>query len=315
MNYVRTAMLLALLTAIFVALGAAVGGQTGMVIAFFLALAMNLFSLWNSDKMVLRMYGAREVDEHSAPEYYGIVRELSQRAGLPMPRVFLMQSPQPNAFATGRSPAHAAVCASTGILQALSREELTGVIAHELTHIKNHDTLTMTVAASIGGAVSMLAQWMQFGFLFGGNRDDRSGVGMVGALLAILVAPLAAMLVQMAISRSREYAADRGGAIISGQPMWLASALAKIQNYVHQVPNETAEAVPATAPLFIINPLSGQGFDNWFSTHPNTENRIAALEEMAREDGQLGGAPSSRATAPAADAGPWSASRARGPWG
>ena len=315
MNYVRTAMLLALLTAIFVALGAAVGGQTGMVIAFFLALAMNLFSLWNSDKMVLRMYGAQEVDERSAPEYYGIVRELAQRAGLPMPRVFLMQSPQPNAFATGRSPAHAAVCASTGILQALSTEELTGVIAHELTHIKNHDTLTMTVAASIGGAVSMLAQWMQFGFLFGGNRDDRSGVGMVGALLAILVAPLAAMLVQMAISRSREYAADRGGAIISGHPMWLASALAKIQNYVHQVPNETAEAVPATAPLFIINPLSGQGFDNWFSTHPNTENRIAALEEMAREGGQLGGAPSSHATTSTADAGPWSASRARGPWG
>ncbi len=315
MNYVRTAVLLALLTAIFVALGAAVGGQTGMVIAFFLALAMNVFSLWNSDKMVLRMYGAQEVDERSAPEYYGIVRELAQRAGLPMPRVFLMQSPQPNAFATGRSPAHAAVCASTGILQALSREELTGVIAHELTHIKNHDTLTMTVAASIGGAVSMLAQWMQFGFLFGGNRDDRSGVGMVGALLAILVAPLAAMLVQMAISRSREYAADRGGAIISGHPMWLASALAKIENYVHQVPNETAEAVPATAPLFIINPLSGQGFDNWFSTHPNTENRIAALEAMAREGGQVGDAPISRATAPAADAGPWGASRARGPWG
>jgi heat shock protein HtpX len=315
MNYVRTAMLLALLTAIFVALGAAVGGQTGMVIAFFLALAMNLFSLWNSDKLVLRMYGAQEVDERSAPEYYGIVRELSQRAGLPMPRVFLMQSPQPNAFATGRSPAHAAVCASTGILQALSREELTGVIAHELTHIKNHDTLTMTVAASIGGAVSMFAQWMQFGFLFGGNRDGRSGVGMVGALLAILVAPLAAMLVQMAISRSREYDADRGGAIISGHPMWLASALAKIQNYAHQIPNETAEEVPATAPLFIINPLSGQGFDNWFSTHPNTENRIAALEEMARESGQVGDAPNSRTTAPAADAGPWGASRVRGPWG
>ena len=262
MNYVRTAMLLAVLTAIFVALGGAVGGQTGMVIAFFLALAINLFSLWNSDKMVLRMYGAREVDERSAPEYYGIVRELAQRAGLPMPRVFVMESPQPNAFATGRSPSHAAVCASTGLLQALSREELTGVIAHELTHVKNHDTLTMTVAASIGGAISMLAQYMQFGFLFGGNRDDRSGVGMIGGLLAILVAPIAAMLVQMAISRSREYAADRGGAIISGRPLWLASALAKIENYAHQIPNETAEAVPATAPMFIINPLSGQGFDN-----------------------------------------------------
>jgi len=317
MNYVRTAMLLALLTAIFVALGAAVGGQTGMVIAFFLALAMNLFSLWNSDKMVLRMYGAQEVDERSAPEYYGIVRELAQRAGLPMPRVFLMQSPQPNAFATGRSPAHAAVCASTGILEALSREEFTGVIAHELTHIKNHDTLTMTVAASIGGAVSMLAQWMQFGFLFGGHREDRSGVGMVGALLAILVAPLAAMLVQMAISRSREYAADRGGAIISGHPMWLASALAKIENYARQIPNETAEAVPATAPLFIINPLSGQGFDNWFSTHPNTENRIAALEEMARDSREVSGAPGSSAAPASASAGsgPWDVPRSRGPWG
>jgi heat shock protein HtpX len=315
MNYVRTAMLLALLTAIFVALGGAVGGQTGMVIAFFLALAMNLFSLWNSDKMVLRMYGAREVDERSAPEYYGIVRELAQRAGLPMPRVFVMESPQPNAFATGRSPSHAAVCASTGLLQALSREELTGVIAHELTHVKNHDTLTMTVAASIGGAISMLAQYMQFGFLFGGNRDDRSGVGMIGGLLAILVAPIAAMLVQMAISRSREYAADRGGAIISGRPLWLASALAKIDNYAHQIPNETAEAVPATAPMFIINPLSGQGFDNWFSTHPNTENRIAALEEMARESGETDRPRAAEASPPSANAGPWDSPRTRGPWG
>jgi heat shock protein HtpX len=315
MNYVRTAMLLALLTAIFVALGAAVGGETGMVVAFFLALALNLFSLWNSDKMVLRLYGAREVDERSAPEYYGIVRDLAQRAGLPMPRVFVIESAQPNAFATGRNPAHAAVCASTGLLQALSREELTGVIAHELTHVKNHDTLTMTVAASIGGAISMLAQWMQFGFLFGGNRDDRSGVGMLGALLAIIVAPIAAMLVQMAISRSREYAADRGGAIISGRPMWLASALAKIDAYVHQIPNETAEAVPATAPLFIINPLSGQGFDNWFSTHPSIENRIAALEEMARESGQIGQASRSHEASSGAETGPWDAPRTRGPWG
>jgi len=315
MNYVRTAMLLALLTAIFCALGAAVGGETGMVVAFFLALALNLFSLWNSDKMVLRLYGAREVDERSAPEYYGIVRDLAQRAGLPMPRVFVIESAQPNAFATGRNPAHAAVCASTGLLQALSREELTGVIAHELTHVKNHDTLTMTVAASIGGAISMLAQWMQFGFLFGGNRDDRSGVGMLSALLAIIVAPIAAMLVQMAISRSREYAADRGGAIISGRPMWLASALAKIDAYAHQIPNETAEAVPATAPLFIINPLSGQGFDNWFSTHPSTENRIAALEEMARESGQIGQASRSHEASSGAETGPWDAPRTRGPWG
>ncbi len=312
MNYVRTAMLLALLTAIFVALGAAVGGQTGMVVAFFLALAMNLFSLWNSDKMVLRLYGAEEVDERSAPEYYGIVRELARRAGLPMPRVFVMQNAQPNAFATGRSPSHAAVCASTGLLQSLSREEITGVIAHELTHVKNRDTLTMTVAASIGGAISMLAQYMQFGFLFGGNRDDRSGVGMIGALLAIIVAPIAAMLVQMAISRSREYEADRGGAIISGRPLWLASALAKIDAYAHRIPNETAESVPATAPMFIINPLSGRGVDNWFSTHPSTENRIAALEEMAREEGQVDSSSRSPAAPSAAER---DAPRTRGPWG
>jgi heat shock protein HtpX len=327
MNYVRTAMLLALLTAIFVALGAAIGGQPGMVIAFFLALAVNLFSLWNSDKMVLRMYGAQEVDERSAPEYYGIVRELAQRAGLPMPRVFVMQGAQPNAFATGRSPSHAAVCASTGLLQSLSHEELTGVIAHELAHVKNHDTLTMTVAASIGGAISMLAQYMQFGFLFGGNRDDRSGVGMIGALLAIIVAPIAAMLVQMAISRSREYSADRDGAIISGRPLWLASALGKIEGYAHQIPNETAEAVPAIAPMFIINPLNGQGFDNWFSTHPNTENRIAELEALAREWGQQSdgasfddGAPFLEAASrdQLSGAGPWGGAPnggSRGPWG
>jgi heat shock protein HtpX len=315
MNYVRTAMLLALLTAIFVALGAAIGGQAGMVIAFFLALAVNLFSLWNSDKMVLRVYGAQEVDERSAPEYYGIVRQLAQRAGLPMPRVFVMQGAQPNAFATGRSPSHAAVCASTGLLQSLSREELTGVIAHELAHVKNHDTLTMTVAASIGGAISMLAQYMQFGFLFGGNRDDRSGVGMIGALLAIIVAPIAAMLVQMAISRSREYSADRDGAIISGRPLWLASALGKIEGYAHQIPNETAEAVPATAPMFIINPLNGQGFDNWFSTHPSTENRIAALEEMARESGQTNSSNAPEAPRSTSNTGPWDAPRTRGPWG
>jgi len=312
MNYVRTAMLLALLTAIFVALGAAVGGQTGMVIAFFMALAVNVFSLWNSDKVVLRMYGAQEVDERSAPEYYGIVRELAQRAGLPMPRVFVMQNAQPNAFATGRSPSHAAVCASTGLLQSLSREELTGVIAHELAHVKNRDTLTMTIAATIGGAISMLAQYMQFGLLFGGSRGDRSGVGIIGALLAIIVAPIAAMLVQMAISRSREYSADRGGAMISGRPLGLASALAKIEGFARRIPNETAESVPATAPMFIINPLNGHGFDNWFSTHPSTENRIAALQELARESGQTD---ARGRAAPAVEAGPWNAPPSRGPWG
>ncbi len=317
MNYVKTAMLLAALTAIFVALGALVGGQTGMVIAFMVAMGMNFFTYWNSDKMVLRMYGAHEVDESSAPEYYGIVRELAQRAGLPMPRVYIMDSPQPNAFATGRNPANAAVCASTGLLQALNRDEIAGVMAHELAHVKNHDTLTMTIAAAIGGAISMLAQYMQFGMLFGGNREGNSGPGMIGSIIAIFVAPFAAMLVQMAISRSREYVADAHGAEISGMPLALASALAKIQNYAHRIPNEEAEAAPATASLFIINPLSGRGVDNLFSTHPNTENRIAALQDLARQMGQTAGGTSGYAPDGSGD-GPWASGSRRssgGPWG
>lgn len=319
MNYVKTAMLLAVLTAIFVALGGLVGGTTGMVFAFILALGMNFFSYWNSDKMVLRMYGAREVDERSAPEYYAIVRDLAQRAGLPMPRVYIMESPQPNAFATGRNPANAAVCASTGLLQALNRDELAGVMAHELAHVKNHDTLTMTIAAAIGGAISMLAQYMQFGMLFGGNREGNSGPGIIGSIVAIFIAPLAAMLVQMAISRSREYVADHNGAEISGRPLSLASALSKIQNYAQRIPNEEAEAAPATAHMFIINPLSGRGMDNMFSTHPNTENRIAALEAQAR---QMGQPPGPRGETPPGDGdsygGPWSQGSRRttsGPWG
>ncbi len=284
MNYAKTAMLLAFLTAIFVAMGAVVGGQSGMVIAFVVALAMNVFSFWKSDTMVLRMYGAEEVDERSAPEYYGLVRDLAQQAGLPMPRVYVMHNPQPNAFATGRNPENSAVCASTGLLETLSREEVAGVMAHELAHIKNRDTLTMTVAATIGGAISMLAQWLQFGVLFGGNRDNGGG-SRIGAFVAMLLAPFAAMIVQMAISRSREYQADRLGAMICGNPLWLASALAKIQGYARQIPNEEAEAAPATAHMFIINPLTGQGMDNLFSTHPNTENRIAELEKLAAEMG------------------------------
>ena len=322
MNYTKTAMLLAALTAIFVAMGAAIGGQQGMVIAFVVALAMNVFSLWNSDKMVLKMFGAQEVDERTAPEYYGLVRDLAQRAELPMPRVFIMSNPQPNAFATGRSPSHAAVAATSGLLEMLSREEAAGVIAHELAHIKNRDTLTMTVAATIGGAISMLAQYLQFGMLFGGHRDDRSGIGMIGAILAMLIAPFAAMLVQMAISRSREYSADRMGALICGNPRWLQSALVKIDRAARRIPNEEAEAVPAAAHMFIINPLTGQGMDNLFSTHPNTENRIAALDaladEMARSGIDLGGG---LPTGDTGAAGPWSrtSSRstgaARGPWG
>ncbi len=325
MNYVKTAMLLAALTAIFVAMGAAIGGQTGMVIAFAVAMAMNLFSFWNSDKMVLKMYGAQEVDERSAPDYYNLVRDLARRAELPMPRVFIMQNPQPNAFATGRSPARGAVAATTGLLDMLPREELAGVIAHELAHIKNRDTLTMTIAATIGGAISMLAQYLQFGAMFGGgHNNERGGVGMIGAILAMLVAPFAAMLVQMAISRSREYQADRLGAMICGNPRWLSASLLRIERAVKRIPNEEAEEVPATAHMFIINPLTGQGMDNLFSTHPNTENRVAALEQFAQElerDGlKLGPMPQDedrRGSGGAGGSGPWSGSAERderGPW-
>lgn len=289
MNYARTALLLAALTAIFVAMGAAVGGKGGLLAAFGVAMVMNIVSLWKSDTMVLRMFKAQEVNEATAPELYGIVRSLAQRAELPMPRVYIMNSPQPNAFATGRSPANSAVCASTGLLEALTKEEVAGVMAHELAHIKNRDTLTMAVAATIGGAVSMFAQYLQLGMLFGsGRNDDRGGVGMIGTLVAVVIAPLAAMMVQMAISRSREYQADRMGAQIAGNPIWLASALKKINAIARRIPNEQAEAIPAAAHVFIINPLNGRGIDNLFSTHPNVENRLAELEAMAREMGISG---------------------------
>jgi heat shock protein HtpX len=241
---------------------------------------MNLFSYSRSDKLVLSMYGAQEVDDRTAPEFVGLVRELSSRAGLPMPRVYLMNNPQPNAFATGRNPEHAAVAVTTGLLDMLGPRELAGVIGHELTHIKNRDTLTMTVTATIAGAISMLAQ---FGMLFGGGRrgSDGNRGGGLGALLAIFLAPLAAMLVQMAISRTREYAADRGSAQLSGDPLGLVSALGKLDNAARQIENPPAQQNPATAPLFIVNPLSGVRMDNLFSTHPSTENRIAALEQLA----------------------------------
>ena len=254
--------------------------------------------------MVLSMYGAREVDAATGGEYYRIVAHLAQQAGLPMPKVYVMDNPQPNAFATGPSPAKAAVCASTGLIEMLSPEEVAGVMAHELAHVKNRDTLTMAVAASIGGAVSMLAQWLQFSSLFGGHNRQGGGVGFLGSIVAMLLAPFAAMLVQMAISRSREYQADRLGAMICGQPLWLASALQKIERYAHEIPNEQAEAAPGTAHLFIINPLSGQGMDNLFSTHPNTANRVAELEQMA-----AGWSNTPAARAPARDA------ASRGPWG
>ncbi|MDQ0318194.1 heat shock protein HtpX [Pararhizobium capsulatum DSM 1112] len=280
MNVIRTAMLLALMTALFMAVGFVIGGKSGMMIAFFIAAGMNVFSYWNSDKLVLRMYNAQEVDERSAPQYYGIVRDLAGRAGLPMPRVFVIDSPQPNAFATGRNPENAAVAASTGLLHALNYDEVAGVMAHELAHIQNRDTLTMTITATLAGAISMLGN---FAFFFGGNRENNNPLGFIGTIVAMVVAPLAAMVVQMAISRTREYSADRRGAEICGKPMALASALAKIAGAAHRVPNPIAEHNPTTAPMFIINPLSGERMDNLFSTHPATENRLAALEQMARE--------------------------------
>lgn len=282
MNHLKTYILLAGLTALFAGAGYLIGGPTGMAIALALAVAMNAFSYWNADKIVLRTYGAVEVDEsHPEPlirNYVTDVVEMAARAGLPRPRVTIIDSAQPNAFATGRDPAHAAVAATTGLLSLLTRDEIRGVMAHELAHVKNRDTLTMTVTATLAGAISMLSN---FAFLFGGNRDDRNNpLGFVGVLIAMIVAPLAAMLVQMAISRTREYAADRRGAEICGSPRSLASALEKIAGDASHIENYDAERNPATAHMFIINPLSGQRMDNLFSTHPNTENRIAALLDM-----------------------------------
>ena len=234
--------------------------------------------------MVLSMYGARELDERAAPELYGLVRQLAGAAGLPMPRVYVIDSPQPNAFATGRNPEHAAVAVTTGLLQRLNKDELASVLSHELGHIKHRDTLTMTITATLAGAISMLAN---FGFYFGGGRNTDRGVGPIGSLLLLVLGPLAAGLVQMGISRGREYEADRIGAEISKRPLSLASALLKISNAAEQIPNPTAERNPASAPLFIVNPLSGAGMDNLFSTHPNVENRIARLNEIARQMGQL----------------------------
>jgi heat shock protein HtpX len=308
MNYVRTAMLLAALTAIFMGVGYLVGGAGGMMIAFLVAAGMNLFSYWNADRLVLSMHHAREVDAATAPQLVGIVRDLAARADLPMPRVYVMDNPQPNAFATGRNPENAAVAATTGLLAALSAEEVAGVIAHELAHIKHRDTLTMTITATIAGAISMLAT---FAFWFGGSRDSNNPLGLIGVLIAAMVAPFAAMLVQMAVSRTREYAADRLGAEICGRPDWLASALARIAGSAGRVENVDAERNPATAHLFIINPLSGARMDNLFSTHPATENRIAALRAMAGGFAAPRGAGSVPRSGPS---GPWSA-RPRGPWG
>jgi heat shock protein HtpX len=320
MNMIRTAMLLAFMTALFMGVGYLIGGTGGMMIAFMIAAAMNLFSYWNADKMVLRMHGAVEVDARTAPEFHGMVAHLAQHAGLPMPKVYVIENPQPNAFATGRNPQNAAVAATTGLLNTLSREELAGVMAHELAHVKNYDTLTMTVTATLAGAISMLGN---FAFFFGGNRENNNPLGIIGILAAMIVAPLAAMMVQMAISRTREYSADRRGAEICGDPMALASALNKIARGAAQIVNPDAERNPATAHMFIINPLNGQRMDNLFSTHPATENRIAALQAMTNEvGGSRGGglyqaAPRGRASSSGAS-GPWGGgvnTPQAGPWG
>jgi heat shock protein HtpX len=277
MNTLRTGVLMAAMTGLFLAVGALVGGSTGMLIAFGIALAMNLFAYWNSDKVLLRMYGAQPVDAGSAPELYSLVQKLATAAQIPMPKVYITENPQPNAFATGRDPEHAAVCVTSGLLAQVSNEELAGVLAHELGHVKHRDTLTMTIVAVMAGAISMLAN---MAFFMGGSRDRDHPLGIVGVLLVTMLAPIAAMLVQAAISRSREFEADRAGAEITGRPMWLASALGQIERAAERTPNYPADANPATAHMFIVNPLHG-GISGLFATHPSTEERIARLRAMA----------------------------------
>lgn len=291
-GYLRTAVLLAGLTALFMVVGHMLGGRSGMMIALVLALGMNVFSYWNSGNMLLSMYDAYPVDESTSPQLVRMVQQLSENAGLPMPRVYIMENDQPNAFATGRNPAHAAVAVTTGLMRLLSREEIAGVLAHELAHIKNRDTLIMTITATLAGAISMLGN---FGLLFGGGSSHSengesggSGSGWLGGLLLMILAPLAAMLVQMAISRSREYEADREGAAICGQPLWLASALDRIARGAESIDNAAAESRPATAHLFIINPLHGGSVARLFSTHPATGERVRRLEEMAGRSASRG---------------------------
>ena len=292
MGYAKTAMLMAAMTALFMGLGYFLGGSGGMAIALAVAAAMNVFTWWSSDKMVLRMHNARPVAPGDLGGLDAMVAELARNAGLPKPAVYLIDTPQPNAFATGRNPENAAVAVTAGLMRSLSREELAGVVAHELAHIRNHDTAIMTVTATFAGAISMLAN---FALLFGGRREN--GMGIAGTLAMMILAPLAAALVQMAISRTREYAADKAGAEICGHPLWLASALERIQTGAARIDNHAAERNPATAHMFIINPLHAHKHDSLFATHPATENRVAALRAMAGSD-------------PARGRG-----RAQGPWG
>ena len=315
MGYMRTAILIAGLTALFMAAGFMLGGEMGLVIALMVALGMNAFAYWNSDKMVLRMYGAKPVSRSEQPEFYDMVQALAQQADLPMPKVYIIDEDQPNAFATGRNPQNAAVAATTGLLRMLSANEVAGVMAHELAHVKNRDTLIMTITATIAGALSMLAN---FGLFFGGGDNRNNPLGFVGVLLVMILAPMAAMMVQMAISRTREYEADRIGAEICGQPLWLASALDKLEQGAQRIDNMRAEDNPATAHMFIVNPLHAKSMDNLFSTHPNMKNRIERLNALAAE--MRGQAPSSQdggTSGPVKRARRSSSvphTRARGPW-
>jgi heat shock protein HtpX len=279
MNNIKTLVLLVTLTLVLVWAGAAVGGRHGMTIALIFAFGLNFFAYWFSDKVVLRMYGARQVSESEAPELYSIVRRLAQRAEIPMPRIYMINEEQPNAFATGRNPGHAAVAVTRGIIRLLSPEELQGVIGHELAHVKHRDILISTIAATIAGAISYLSQMAQWAMIFGGGRgDDDEGGSPVAALIMMIVGPLAAIIIQMAISRSREYSADAGGARIAGNPRYLASALRKLQSVSGRIP---MDANPSTAHMFIVNPLSGGGILKLFSTHPPLEERISRLESMS----------------------------------
>jgi heat shock protein HtpX len=280
MNRLKTTILLTALTLLMVAMGSAIGGRGGMFFAFFMACAMNIFSYWFSDKIVLRMYGAQEITQHDSPAFYDMVRRLSSKAGIPMPKVYIIPSESPNAFATGRNPEHAAVAATEGILRILTADELEGVMAHELSHVINRDILISTIAATIAGAISMLGNMLQWAAIFGTRSDDDEGGGVFGGLAMAIIAPIAAMLIQLAVSRSREYLADEGGARLSGHPMSLANALRKLDSGSRMLPMQ--EARPATAHMFIVNPLTAQGLMQLFSTHPPMEERIARLERMAR---------------------------------
>jgi heat shock protein HtpX len=277
-NLMKTAMLMAAITALFMAVGQAMGGQQGMVLALLVALGMNFFSYWFSDKMVLKMYDAREVDENTAPGFYRMVRDLAQKAELPMPRVYIIDEEAPNAFATGRNPHHAAVAATTGIMRVLNERELRGVMAHELAHVKHRDILISTVSATMAGAISMLAN---FAMMFGSRDSEGRPSNPIATIAVMILAPLAASLIQMAISRAREFEADRGGAEISGDPRALASALDKINRYARGIPLEATERHPETAQMMIVNPLSGGGLRGLFSTHPATEERVARLLALA----------------------------------